>query len=365
MVKSNDTSFKSGRPSSASGNLSNITDQDFSPSDSSESSPDTVLEKNVSNLTNLNLNSSISQRDDVKPINATVKRIENDIRASGITSMEYDPSKSSSSDSRFERLLDDSYILNFKGTPENTRSLLTCAGPRDGRIRCYIKRNKGLRGKYPTYHLYMEEGDIFLLSARRRKRSKSSNYLISTDEGDLARDSECYFGKARSNFVGTEFTLYDDGISSRKAGTSAVHLRKEVGAVTYETNVFGTKGPRKMMVYVPDLEHERDFLDDSEGLIESFRSGNSRGIVVMKNKQPHWNEELCAYCLNFNGRVSKASVKNFQLEDLDSTARDGPVYLQFGKVEDDKFTMDYQYPLSALQSFMICLTSFDNKMACE
>ena len=29
------------------------------------------------------------------------------------------------------------------------------------------------------------------------------------------------------------------------------------------------------------------------------------------------------------------------------------------------FTMDYQWPMSALQAFAICLSSFDNKLACE
>jgi tubby-related protein 1 len=41
------------------------------------------------------------------------------------------------------------------------------------------------------------------------------------------------------------------------------------------------------------------------------------------------------------------------------------IILQFGKVGKDTFTMDYQWPISALQAFSICLTSFDNKLACE
>lgn len=41
------------------------------------------------------------------------------------------------------------------------------------------------------------------------------------------------------------------------------------------------------------------------------------------------------------------------------------VMLQFGKVGKDTFTMDFQHPMSALQAFAICLTSFDNKLACE
>ena len=92
-----------------------MTDHDYSPAESNESSPDTVLERNVSNLTNLDLNSSIIQRDSVISTSTSIKRIEKDIRASGITSLEYDPSKSSSSDSRFVRLVDDSYVLNLKG----------------------------------------------------------------------------------------------------------------------------------------------------------------------------------------------------------------------------------------------------------
>lgn len=42
-----------------------------------------------------------------------------------------------------------------------------------------------------------------------------------------------------------------------------------------------------------------------------------------------------------------------------------PVLLQFGRVGKDVFTMDYQYPLSPLQAFAVCLSSFDYKIACE
>jgi Tub family len=36
--------------------------------------------------------------------------------------------------------------------------------------------------------------------------------------------------------------------------------------------------------------------------------------------------------------------------------------LQVGK---DVFSMDYAHPLTALQAFSICLTSFDHKLGCE
>lgn len=89
---------------------------------------------------------------------------------------------------------------------------------------------------------------------------------------------------------------------------------------------------------------------------------NVDDLMVMFNKPPRWNEELNAYCLNFNGRVTEASVKNFQLVTEDNQ---GYVILQFGKIGPNTFTMDYQWPMSALQAFGICLSAFDNKLACE
>lgn len=93
--------------------------------------------------------------------------------------------------------------------------------------------------------------------------------------------------------------------------------------------------------------------------------------LVLKNKAPRWHEQLQCWCLNFRGRVTVASVKNFQLvAAVDqshnvSVEEQEKVILQFGKIGKDIFTMDYHYPLSAFQAFSICLSSFDTKPACE
>lgn len=36
-------------------------------------------------------------------------------------------------------------------------------------------------------------------------------------------------------------------------------------------------------------------------------------VVELHNKIPQWSEDTQSYVLNFHGRVTKASVKNFQL----------------------------------------------------
>ena len=107
--------------------------------------------------------------------------------------------------------------------------------------------------------------------------------------------------------------------------------------------------------------------------VESFQSGplssHREGALVLKNKAPRWHEQLQCWCLNFHGRVTVASVKNFQLvvspENGPAWPEHEKIILQFGKVGKDLFTMDYRYPISAFQAFAICLSSFDTKIACE
>ena len=41
------------------------------------------------------------------------------------------------------------------------------------------------------------------------------------------------------------------------------------------------------------------------------------------------------------------------------------IVLQFGRISEDTFTMDIQFPLCPLQAFAICLSSLDSKLACE
>ena len=101
---------------------------------------------------------------------------------------------------------------------------------------------------------------------------------------------------------------------------------------------------------------------DSERITQKFKERDLDQLFYMINKPPRWNEQVGAYVLNFNGRVTMASVKNFQLINPEDQER---VVLQFGRVAKEKFTMDFQSPLSPFQAFALCLSSFDSKLACE
>ena len=52
-----------------------------------------------------------------------------------------------------------------------------------------------------------------------------------------------------------------------------------------------------------------------DDMLSRMRDRNFRDLIYLINKPPRWNEQVGAYVLNFNGRVTMASVKNFQLVD--------------------------------------------------
>lgn len=288
-------------------------------------------------------------------------------------------------------------------------------GPRDNIIKCFIKRNRSLQ----MYYLYLsltnalaEDGKL-LLAARRFRRATCNEYVISLHADDLSKGGGACVGKLRSNFLGTKFTIYDSQIprvdakmgkscSTRLVGSKQVSPKLPAGNhavahVSYEVNVLGSRGPRKMVCIldaIPASAIEAGGVAPTQtefplSSFESFSSlpffrsksnrtednlsgplgGQDAGALILKNKAPRWHEQLQCWCLNFHGRVTVASVKNFQLvaspEDRPAGPQHENVILQFGKVGKDVFTMDYSYPISAFQAFAICLSSFDTKIACE
>ncbi|KAL5701367.1 Tubby-related protein 3 [Ranunculus cassubicifolius] len=287
-------------------------------------------------------------------------------------------------------------------------------GPRDSIVQCFIKRNRTSQ----TYHLYLgltqalTDNGKFLLAARKCRRTTCTEFIISLDAGDMSKGSVTYIGKLRSNFLGTKFMIYDSQPpragamvskcrSTRVVGSKQVSPRVPAGnypvaQILYELNVLGSKGPRRMqctMNAIPASAVEpegtaptqTEFVQSSvESLppTPNFRSKSTctenvrvldekEGALVLKNKSPRWHEQLQCWCLNFRGRVTVASVKNFQLvASVDNGSGQGSqehekVILQFGKIGKDLFTMDFRYPISAFQAFAICLSSFDTKIACE
>jgi tubby and related proteins len=254
-------------------------------------------------------------------------------------------------------------------------------------VQCLIKREKGALGLWPIYRMYLQRdnGDVFVLAARRRKGvlSEGHSFLISRDEKDLEKGPN-YVGKLRSNLIGTEWMLYDSGanpvklqkaLNSPRRSGSAERLpsdgpRRELAYLSSQQNVVGAAAPRRLRVTLPQLDETgrqprmRAPASKQETLPSLARSKqlSCEELIFLANKEATPNPLTGRHSLNFNGRVAKASVKNFQIE---SPAAPGAVVLQFGKAAKEDYILDYGYPFSPLQALALALSALAYKLANE
>ncbi|KAI8838927.1 hypothetical protein BC829DRAFT_404230 [Chytridium lagenaria] len=189
--------------------------------------------------------------------------------------------------------------------------------PLDSILRCKLYRKKNLLDKaHPSFFLYNEADDKFLLAARKRKKSKSVNYVISTSQEDLSKDSTHYVAKLRANFQRTNFILFDARNYNKNSKDKGL---KELACVTYSKTVL----PREMEVAIPSLNISENMTTQS-------------------------------HCLNFGvGTFSSLSGKMVQ------TSQYTYIVLQFGRCGPDYFTMDVRYPMTPMEAFAIAVTTFD------
>ena len=103
-------------------------------------------------------------------------------------------------------------------------------------------------------------------------------------------------GKLRSNFVGTEFTIYDNGVNPKNAMTCGnTRVRRELGSILFESNIFGSRGPRKMTVLCPRVEGDEPHtwrpMSADDTMAANYKNGKKEHIYSLENRAPRWNDQ--------------------------------------------------------------------------
>ena len=155
-------------------------------------------------------------------------------------------------------------------------------------------------------------------------------------------------------------------------------LPADLGTVSIKTSLLHIQ-PRKVTVLLPkpdgcdsgiesDLSSESasdddDVFEDFSGSVsplpgQTMRKLSSRRLssapdpaIILNSKTPTWNEQHMIYQLDFGGRVTTKSAKNFQLELNEKQV------LQFGRIENGSFILDFQAPFSPIQAFSVALAN--------
>ncbi|CAD7692383.1 unnamed protein product [Nyctereutes procyonoides] len=182
----------------------------------------------------------------------------------------------------------------------------------------------------------------------------------------LGQDTEAYVLRPALPGLTVQCRISRDKRGVDKGMFPFYYLYLEAADGLKETNILGFRGPQKMNVIIPEIDAQNQRIsvqpqNGLESLLSRFQRGATQRLILLQNKTPLWSQENGTYALNFHGRVTQASVKNFQI-----VYPDGLDYLvlQFRRVAPDTFTMDFRFPLCPLQAFAICLSTFDGKLAC-
>ncbi|KAJ3323989.1 hypothetical protein HDV06_000965 [Boothiomyces sp. JEL0866] len=230
-------------------------------------------------------------------------------------------------------------FVNFATTPVTQKTLTKI-----------IRYTSTLKSIF-TLYLERDNDELLPIMYAVKKFNTDAKYLIYTAKNNV-NDSDVLVGKVKTNVIGTSFSIFAED---------------EIAFVQYDSSILGPRGPRRIKVIMPALENGNPIAplpeEEKMSLSERISDGtDQQRYLILKNKPPQWNVDTNSFVLDFAGRVSVSSVKNFQIiheNDLDY------ISLQFGRIDKDKFTMDAQYPFTLLQAFGIALTSFDGKFACE
>jgi len=216
------------------------------------------------------------------------------------------------------------------------RMLVAPPPPTEGLVQCYVKRTKHFSST--LYELFLKEDETLLATVQKSSAEKC--YAIRAagvwGRGGAGAQGRL-LGKLKCDlWSSSEFKLVDGGANCKKLSVwdderdeldvGEVQPRRELAKIKWASS---DTGARSLQV--------------------SLGSG-----APLVNKAPKWSEEKKRNVLDFEGRVTMGSCKNFQLAVEGS---DQPV-MQFGRVGKDAFNLDYAAPLNGLQAFGIALSVF-------
>ena len=275
-------------------------------------------------------------------------------------------------------------------------------------VQCIIKRKKGGLLKKTTYEFYLEQ-DNRLLMVAQKIRATSVNVAIALNESDFHADhhkrGKYYLGKLKSTKDTREYTIYDRGLNPvdvmnasyrefSHSGNKEDLIRREMGCITFQRGK-DTAADRRMEVCIPSiiatadgLEHTVEWVptNDEDTMSSWFARIRFKGaqnilyrerMMCMHNRK--WSSGKTSILEEFMNRAHTCSAKNFQLVvsrpedqfmrvkymqsplgsiDIDDVRN---VLVQMGKISNDTFAVDFQYPVPAFTAFAICLSRFVTK----
>ena len=212
----------------------------------------------------------------------------------------------------------------------------------DCMTKCYVKIYEG--DWLTSFHLHLEQDNSFIIAASCTE-DMSSGFIFHTlsemtweatiSDIPINPHSHSYLGQMIPNFSGTNFTIHDYRVVD-PAKDPEIH---ELGHIVYDVNIMG-RVPNSLKAFMP--RYDDHYMDKSQKntiaeriavqgkkhddlektLVDKIlmkedhkykgvESQEEVSLLPLQTKKPEWSEAHEAWCLDFGGRVKKASKKNF------------------------------------------------------
>lgn len=136
-------------------------------------------------------------------------------------------------------------------------------------IKCQIYRQKGM---YPEYKFYLENLDgnlLLLMSARKKKKTKTTCYIINFinfDLNNLENYTETPIAKLKSNLFGTNFSLYDLGPKPISSNVKTSVVTHSPASPTSDSSVMFTQKSSNLDL-ASDMSDETNMINSSNSSI--------------------------------------------------------------------------------------------------
>ncbi|KAL7830130.1 hypothetical protein SRHO_G00312570 [Serrasalmus rhombeus] len=260
---------------------------------------------------------------------------------------------------RMEKKEEDEAEVGASSQADDIKESVLQTPQKGSMVQCCVQRDRTDKSG-PTYRMFQELEDgkkQLLLVARRMKKNNTSSYVITDGESD---EDHNVVGRLSFNRQRTQFTLSDSGRNPTKSSGALQEesSTQELLALSYES-LFGFMKSQQMTAVIPSPDRNSQRVSFVEGslLKQLKRKNQGPNLIKLNTKEPVWSSKQKAHVLDFNGRVKKASLKNFQLA---CPANPDEKVIQFGRVDEDHFALDYSFPLCALQALAIALSCFES-----
>lgn len=185
------------------------------------------------------------------------------------------------------------------------------------------------------------KGDKILLSAYKDKGFYGIyKYINSSNNYDKEVKA-----KIKWNIFSNHFKIYD----------SKNNILEEI---IYNFNFKGWNGPTKLNILVPFW---------NKNIINGMQQASNNKLFMhkMENKSPEYNSIYKCYVLNFIKRKVIPHEKNIQIIYSDLKENRDDILLQFAKVDNNEYILDYKYPFNNVTALALALTNLSSRIFCQ